>query len=743
MPRAPQHAAQDDCQVGQSHQHVCGEGRGYADGEGGHPQPVDVGGRAHAQGHRGDGHPEDVAAQQLEDARGLGAVHLADGNLLAAPLHLVGRVAQEAHQHHQQHDDGGHLHGVAQDADAVVQLVGLALQGCDVDGLPREGVGHVLLQLQQVVAEGFLELEEEVVAAKDLQRVADVGRRLLVEASYLEVLQQAHYLRVPAHGVDGAADDVVAPVHGLREGFVHHHLVIPMLVAVDARHASLEQGHAHERGVVLPALVEAGGEERAASLVGYHRAAVSPQGVASQGDVIHVGQVAEEGLGLRAVLLLEVHLADGDVLCAESHVLAHHVVILRRHHPHHSADKGYSGKLHEEQRPLPALLALGVAAEHLRDGYPCKELPRDDAANHEEQQDRAGRYPQPAACKEIGKASGRRILHKVLEGKEEEHHDQQGQTDDDGRLCQEHAEDACRAGSAALLHAHRLGPPRQRGDGKEGVVQRGDEEDGEAHDQEDDLGALHVVIAPVGVAQRSYLHRVAEVLLVFRRAVLVYHRLQPAVDILCLHALLQAYVLKEGISPAPRIVGLLGRPRRRHGDDGIGLHGGVVRQVGVDASHREVALVVIADDLADGIFAAKHLLGQSPAEVDDIGLLQVLYGIAVQHLDAHRAEEKGVGGNLRLIEAGVAVVQRVGSQPKAGARGRLHLAGEALLDGTRHGAAVHLLPVHLLAFHRELAPDLVEAVVVREARVVTLLESHAGKEQDANRQPQSQGDDLQ
>ena len=281
------------------------------------------------------------------------------------------------------------------------------------------------------------------------------------------------------------------------------------------------------------------------------------------------------------------------------------------------------------------------------------------------------------------------------------------------------------------------------GYGNKCIVECGNKEYRKTHDQQDDLGSLHVLIAPIGIPQRGNLGRISERRFSLRRTILVHHGIHAAVHRLSICAGLQADVLRIGVSPVPRIVTQLGRPRWRHRDDGIGLHRGVVRQVGIGAAHGEVALVVVADDLADGVLSAKHSPRQGFAEVNDVGLLEVLHGIARQHLDTHRAEEEGVGGNLRLVETGVAIVERLGSHPAVGAGGRLHLFGEALEDGTRHGAGVLLLPVQLLALDGELRPHLVEAVVVLETRVITLLERHAGEEQDAHGQSQAQGHDLQ
>ena len=200
-----------------------------------------------------------------------------------------------------EHDEGGHHHGVAQDADGVVKTVGFALHGVNVNGLIWIGIDGGLLQFQQVVAEGFLQFEKQV-AVETRFGEADVGCGLLVEAAHLEVLQQADHLDVHSHGVHHAPHHVVTPVHHAGQRLVHNHLVIPMLQPFQAGHTAFQKGHAHEVGVVRTDLVEAGGEERIAALVIYHRAAVTHQGVAAGRHILHIGQGAEEVFGTLALL---------------------------------------------------------------------------------------------------------------------------------------------------------------------------------------------------------------------------------------------------------------------------------------------------------------------------------------------------------------------------------------------------------------------------------------------------------
>ena len=68
--------------------------------------------------------------------------------------------------------------------------------------------------------------------------------------------------------------------------------------------------------------------------------------------------------------------------------------------------------------------------------------------------------------------------------------------------------------------------------------------------------------------------------------------------------------------------------------------------------------LVVADDFADGIFSTEHPFGEALAQVDDIGLLEVLYRISAQYLNAHGLEEQGIGANFLFVETDIAVVER-------------------------------------------------------------------------------------
>ena len=142
--------------------------------------------------------------------------------------------------------------------------------------------------------------------------------------------------------------------------------------------------------------------------------------------------------------------------------------------------------------------------------------------------------------------------------------------------------------------------------------------------------------------------------------------------------------------------------------------------------------MVVADDLSDGFLAAEHPFGQALAQIDDVRLLEVLHRVAAQHLDAHRLEEERVGADFRLVEAVVAIVERPRCQIAVRAGSHFYLLGEAFEDGACQRSHVHGLRLVLLIVQNEHGPHLIDAVVVAEARVVTLLVGHAGKEQDAH-----------
>ena len=416
-------------------------------------------------------------------------------------------------------------------------------------------------------------------------------------------------------------------------------------------------------------------------------------------------------------------------------------MVLHHHHAHQAADEGHARKLHEQQGAFPSLLALRVAAEHLRHRDARKEAARQYAPHQQEHAHRGGRHPQAAAFEEVRQLGGGRILHKVAEAPQQEEHDAQRQRHHHQRLQHEHAEDAFATGSAALVHTHHLGSSAQRGDGDEGVVQGGDEEDGQAQRQHDGEHAAHVVLLAEGVAQGLYIGRVAPA--VAGGQIFLGHLLHAGVEGFHIHPRAQAHVLIIGVAPLPRIVGLHGRPGGRQGDDGVGSHGRIVGQVGKGAPHGQVAFVVVADDLSDGFLAAEHPFGQALREIDDVRLLEVLHRVAAQHLDAHRLEEERVGAELALVEAVVAIVERPRGQIAARAGSPFHLLGEAFEDGARQRPHVHGLRLVLLIVQNEHGPHLVEAVVVAEARVVALLVGHAGKEQDAHGKSQAEGDDLE
>ena len=141
--------------------------------------------------------------------------------------------------------------------------------------------------------------------------------------------------------------------------------------------------------------------------------------------------------------------------------------------------------------------------------------------------------------------------------------------------------------------------------------------------------------------------------------------------------------------------------------------------------------------------SAKHPPGKALRQVDHVGLLEVLHRIAAQHLDAHGLEEQRVGTELTFVETRVAVVQRPRGQIVISTSSSFHLVREVLQYGPRQRTHVHVLRLGILTFCNEHGPHLVKTVIILEARVVALLVSHTGKEQNAHGKPQSEGNDLE
>ena len=221
------------------------------------------------------------------------------------------------------------------------------------------------------------------------------------------------------------------------------------------------------------------------------------------------------------------------------------------------------------------------------------------------------------------------------------------------------------------------------------------------------------------------------------------HFFHPVIEGFYIYIRTQTNVLKVGVASIPRVVYLLGCPSRRQGDDSFGVDGSIIWQVGIRTAYSQIAFVIVADDLTDGVFTAEHPLCQTLTQINDIGLLKVLHGIAAQHFDTHRLEEERIGAQLGFVETGITVIQRPRSQIAVGAGGRFYFFRKVFQNGTCQRPHVHVLGFILFTVHDELAPHLIKPVVVAEACVITLLVGHTGKKQDAHGKSQTQGNDLE
>ncbi|CDB10763.1 unknown [Bacteroides sp. CAG:633] len=285
------------------------------------------------------------------------------------------------------------------------------------------------------------------------------------------------------------------------------------------------------------------------------------------------------------------------------------------------------------------------------------------------------------------------------------------------------------------MHTYHLGAAAQRGDGDEGVVQCCDEKDRQAQCQHDGEHASHVVLLAEGVAQGFHPGTITPTVTGWQ--IFFGHLFHTGIEGFHIHPGAQTHVLKVGVAAVPRVVHLLGGPGGRQGDDGVGPHGRIVWQVGIRTAYSQIAFVIVADDLSDGVFTAEHPLCQTLTQVNYIGLLKILHGIAAQHFDTHRLEEERIGAQLGFVETGITVIQRPRSQIAVGAGGRFYFFRKVFQNGTCQRSHVHVLGFILFTVHDELAPHLIKPVVVAEACVVTLLVGHAGKEQDAHGKSQT------
>ena len=415
---------------------------------------------------------------------------------------------------------------------------------------------------------------------------------------------------------------------------------------------------------------------------------------------------------------------------------------MHHHHAHQSADERHTRKLDGEQRPLPPLFALSVAVEHLRHGNAGKEPPWQHAAHHEQHRHYRYRHPDALRRKQHGKLRRSGVFHKVAEVEQQHRHQQQSTEDDNPCLQQEHPEHRAPTCTAALMHAHRLGAVRQRGDGDKHIVQRGNEEDGKAEDAHDARHAAHVLVVAVSIADGLYKGGVAECLLILCRAILFNHRVDALVHYRTIGTRTETDVLRPAVSTAPRIVSPIAAPCRGHRNHSLGMHRGILGDGGIRPPHGQGQLVVVAELLSDGAFVAKNLLCKTFTQEDDVGLHKVALRITAQYPDTHGAEEQRIGHHLQVVKTHITVVERLRRRPPTYAASSLHLLGEVLENGSRHGTAVLFLRLVPLAISGEHRPHLIKVVIILKASVKTLFICHAGEKQNTHRQSQSQRNDL-
>ena len=352
-------------------------------------------------------------------------------------MHLVGRVAYQPHQHHEEHADRSQQGGITEDALGVVAPGVHLLQSLELDDARGEGLGHGLVELLKVLLERLLEAQVEV-AVEGGTIEGGKGRRLIVEVADAEVVELTRHLEAASLHVDGTSQDLVAPVHPLGKGLVDDDFIVLL------GHASLLEAKSHQFDIVLAhEVAEAGGKERLAVVSLNHRTAVAEgRGAVGAAHLLHVGQSLEELVGGLALLVTEGGVSQGHPLGTVTQVATHHIAVLGRHDAHHTTQEGHTSKLHEEQRPLPPLLALHVAAKHLRDGYRGKKTSGQHATHYEEEAYDQGRHPEPLGGKEQVERSRGDILHEIAEYIEQHGHHPQGGQDNKECLQKEHPHDA-------------------------------------------------------------------------------------------------------------------------------------------------------------------------------------------------------------------------------------------------------------------------------------------------------------
>ena len=559
------------------------------------------------------------------------------------------------------------------------------------------------------------------------------------ETLYLEILQLPYDLECIPFGIYRTAYDVVSPTHHLGKGLVHHDFLFI------ARHTSRLHSHAHQgRKVLAHEIRRAAREQCLPALTMNHRTAISANGCAvGTGHRFHVGQSFEELISrVTRRFIIPVGIAYGYLLGIIPHILFQYILILRHHHTHQSTDECHACKLDKQQRTLPALLPLGIAAEHLRYGNTRKEPTRQHASHYKQQKHYRQRYPDTLRSQQGGELYNDRVFHKIAEVEHYQRHQQQCRHNDDTRFQQKHAENRATARTAAFMYAYRLGAVAQRGNGNQHIVQRRNEKNGKTKNAHDDTHPLHIIIIAVCITDGLHKSRVTVLFLIFCRAIFVYHGINTRIDNRFVGTGTETDKLYPTVSPAPRVVIPVAAPQGRHRDNRFRIDCGVLRQIGIDSLHRQVKLMVIIKRFPYGILLTEHFPCKAFTQENNILLHQVLFGIPVQDVDAHSTEEQRIGCNLPVIKTHASIVKRSRYHRRAQTYCRLHLFGEILQNSSCHGTAIPLLRLKLLSFHREYRPYLIQVIIILEASVKTLFICHAGEKQNTHRQSQSQRNDL-
>ena len=437
-------------------------------------------------------------------------------------------------------------------------------------------------------------------------------------------------------------------------------------------------------------------------------------------------------------------LYEGYALGVPSAVALRQVDILNGHDQHHAQHKGRPRELDNKQRPLPSAAAGSIAAEHLRHRDAGKQQGGQASAHHKQHTQRQQRRIEIGRSKQCAERYASQFLHPVAEKKSQQSSQQEGQQYDHRRLQQKQAEDTPTARAAALVHTDGLGPPRQRGDGDEHVVERRDQQQRDAQKSHDGHHPPHLGQAEVRVAQRSEVDGKLQSA-VGRQVAGNVGRVafvQPG-------GILRTAQAHVAVVVAPAVPSL--PPLRIPADGGKGNHGlgtllkgSVRRYVAEDALDEQrhlVALNVVAHRLAKGTPVAKQAARTRLGEEDRIGAGQVLR-ISLQHVQPQDGEEQGVahqGGELHLPFAQAVAV----TEERAADGASLHTVGVqgSYRAGDGHQGVDRLLPLRQ-AVLQPACLHLIEPVGLVVEVVVTQFESDSREEKHRHQQPQGQRNNL-